>query len=310
MVFSILFITLKLALKGDQTAQLLFPSWLLLLVTLLVMILSLISILPHYTWITLAMLATMSLEAVLFSLILGNRYRLQNKRYLEQTRLADMGSMIENIAHQWRQPLSGINADLFAMRIFIKNNEVTQLEKQIDEVEEKTEMMSNIIHDFSKFYAPNKVKETFTVKETIEKACEYNKKMFTGLEFDCTLKLNSSLKIHGVENEYYQVVLAILSNARDALSKSEKRDKKIIVTLEKDSGFSVLSIYNNGPQITDGDLRKIFNPYFTTKEEKMGAGTGIGLYMSKKIITEGFSGTITLNNENEGVKVIIKVVHV
>ncbi len=307
MMFLILGISLKLSLKGDVTASYIFVAWLLFLSSIVLMLLRMLAIIPHFDWIVYTIEGAMVLELILFSIILGNRYRLLGINLMKQTRLADMGSMIENIAHQWSQPLSAINADLLAMRIFIKEQKTDLIEGQIIKVENKTKMMSNIIKDFSEFYSPDKIKKIFSINRLVKNVCNDFKEEFEKKGINCTLLLEDELNIYGVENEYLQVILAILENAKQALQENQNQDDAISISLHKESSFSILSIRNNGPKISDENLDKIFKPYFTTKHKR---GSGIGMYMSKKIITESFNGLISIHNRANAVELCIKVEHV
>ena len=254
------------------------------------------------------MQVTMVVETVMLSLILGDRYRQQEQMLIQQSRLASMGSMIENIAHQWRQPLSEINADLLALEIHIEDEDKENIKKRIEVIEEKTHMMSKTINDFQNFYAQDKPREKFNLENIIEQSIHLLKDRIVKNHIQCTVDMPKPLNLYGVENEYLQVLLAILNNAIDALKENDKEDRKIVISLTKENKNVLVRIQNNGQQIAARDIMKIFEPYYTTKVGK--EQHGIGLFMSKKIIEESYHGSLEIDNVHEGVEVIIKVEYV
>lgn len=314
MNITIFTVTLKLALKGRRIARFLFWTWSLLLLSLIIFTLPFLGLMPYYEWILPLMEVTMVIETVLLSLILGDRYRQQEKVIIQQSRLASMGSMIENIAHQWRQPLSEINADLMAVEIYMKSlnipmNDQVELRKRIVVIEEKTQMMSDTINDFQDFHHRNKNKEVFKLQPLIDNAVHLNETNFKKYHVSCTVSIEESLKVYGVENEYLQVLMALIQNAVDALEGTDTSKKRIHIDLFKKGDSSVVRIFNNGMKIETSDLERLFEPYFTTKNTT-GENSGIGLFMSKKIIEESFDGTLGGSNVKNGVQFDIKVNYV
>jgi len=304
----ILLMLLFLSLKKHRVATLILLPWLLVIVSLILMILTILSVIPPYDWAKSALQGAIVFEAVMFSVVLGERYRQQDNRLIQQSKQAEMGAMIENIAHQWRQPLSGINADVFSAEACLENNNLRDAQKLLTNIEEKTLMMSNIINDFQNFYDPNKARQLFKLEDILHHAYDYNKERFDNNHIDCSLALQKGVRIYGNENEYFQVVLAILNNAIRALnlSNGSHREIKLATSIEKE--YAVLTIQNSGEKILPEDLPYLFEPRFTTKENKR--GSGIGLFMSKKIIVESFDGIIDIQNDDDGVCVMIKVKYV
>lgn len=313
MNISIVVITAMLAWRGNKTALYIFIAWMLFVSSMIILTLSLTDIIPPYNWIMPYMQLTMVIEMVMLSLILGDRYRQQEQLLRQQSRLASMGSMIENIAHQWRQPLSEINADLLALEMHIEDDDKENIKKRMRIIEDKTQMMSDTINDFQNFYAKDKAKETFNLGSLIEKSLYLleDRMMTNHIQYTnihCKAQTKEAFMIYGVENEYLQVILAIIHNAIDALEKNDKNDRKLDICLSKEGTDTVLQIIDNGIQIKADDMLKIFEPYYTTKEGK--DQNGIGLFMSKKIIEESFNGSLQIENVLEGVKVTIKVEYV
>ena len=304
----IVVITSILAFRGNKTALYILLAWVLFISSMVILILSLTNVIPPYNWIMPYMQVTMVVETVMLSLILGDRYRQQEQMLIQQSRLASMGSMIENIAHQWRQPLSEINADLLALEIHIEDEDKENIKKRIEVIEEKTHMMSKTINDFQNFYAQDKPREKFNLENIIEQSIHLLKDRIVKNHIQCTVDMPKPLNLYGVENEYLQVLLAILNNAIDALKENDKEDRKIVISLTKENKNVLVRIQNNGQQIAARDIMKIFEPYYTTKVGK--EQHGIGLFMSKKIMEESFHGSLEIDNVEEGVEVILKVEYV
>ncbi len=308
MNIGIVVITAILALRGNKTAFYIFLAWMLFISSMVILTLSLTNVIPPYNWIMPYMQVTMVVETVMLSLILGDRFTRQEQLLREQSRLASMGSMIENIAHQWRQPLSEINADLLALEMHIEDDDKENIKKRMQIIEEKTEMMSETIDDFQNFYAQDKPREKFNLGDIIEKSIHLLEDRMVKNHIQYTVHSRETFTLYGVENEYLQVLLAILNNAIDALKENDKEDRKLDIFLSKEETNTVLQIKNNGKQITARDMLRIFEPYYTTKEGK--DQNGIGLFMSKRIIEESFHGSLEIENAAKGVNVTIKVKNV
>ncbi|MFW2551830.1 ATP-binding protein [Aliarcobacter butzleri] len=232
----------------------------------------------------------------------------QEQLLIQQTRLAAMGEMIGNIAHQWRQPLNALGLILQNLKFSYEIGELD--EKMIDKSVKKatllTENMSKTIDDFRNFFRPNKAKENFKINEGITKAVELIESTFEHnnikLEKDF---VSSEIEFFGFANEFSQVILNLLTNAKDAILENKIENPLIIIQTKIDDEYIYISIKDNGLGIKDEIINKIFEPYFTTKDE--GKGTGIGLYMSKIIIENNMNGKIEVKNEQNGANVIIKL---
>lgn len=230
----------------------------------------------------------------------------QQQLMFNQAKMAAMGEMIGNIAHQWRQPLN-------ALGLMIQGIEDAHLHGELDErylhdmtvkSMNKIEFMSQTIDDFRNFFQPNKLKETFDMAVAIHKTIDIIGKtlesyhinlIFDGVE-------EGKYMINGYRNELQQVILNLVNNAKDALcsnySEGVDTEKWIRILIEKKDNMNILSIEDNARGIPESIIERIFEPYFTTKEE--GKGTGIGLYMSKMIIEQNMGGKIEVSNHLEG----------
>ncbi len=231
----------------------------------------------------------------------------QEQLLIQQSKLASMGEMIGNIAHQWRQPLAQISAIHMNMKITYDFNKFTKeyINTKIKEANKLTSYMSQTISDFQNFFKPQGEKEYFSV----EKACK-----------DAYNILESSLKYHGVivefnvledtkvfgyKNEYSQVILNVLSNAKDILIERKIESPHINIEIKEGENFAIVKITDNAGGVKKEIIDKIFEPYFTTRHKTQ--GTGIGLYMAKNIIERNMNGFINVNNVKNGALFTIKV---
>jgi signal transduction histidine kinase len=179
------------------------------------------------------------------------------------------------------------------------------MRRYTNEAKAQIEYMSQTIDDFHNFYQPSKDKSNFKVKEALKKAVEIVKHQFSHHNISLSVEGNEC-EIFGYENEFKQVILNILSNAKDAIllkSKEEPIEGRITLTCKVEKREVVVTISNNGGNISDEIMERIFEPYFTTKFETQ--GTGIGLYMCKTIVETNMQGQITAQNIKDGVSFII-----
>ena len=213
---------------------------------------------------------------------------------IQQSKMAQMGEMLENIAHQWRQPLSVITTSATGVKLQQDFKMLTdeQLKSALDSIVKAAEHLSITIDDFRNFYKNDKEKKLFNVKNAVEKSLTLISSKFKNEAIEIELKLDD-IEIYGFENELIQVFINILNNAKDELEKKESQCKLIqISTIKKDGQIQIL-FQDNAGGIKKEFLNHIFESHFTTKEED---GTGIGLYMSKLIIDK-MHGEIKASNE-------------
>ena len=227
----------------------------------------------------------------------------KDRQLFEQSKRAEMGEMIGNIAHQWRQPLAIINT---IVGILKEKNSITtlsqeELQEKLEKMQTRILYMSNTIEDFMNYYRPDKEKFTFKIIDALTQSLEVahtNKKITLNIDGDKTLSL------YGLKNEYVQVIVSILSNIHDLVTQRAIKNPKIEIKLHRDNSDSVLSITDNVGGIKDENLSKIFNPYFTTKHQSM--GTGLGLYIAKMIIEDTMDGSLSVKNTDNGVTFTIR----
>jgi len=225
--------------------------------------------------------------------------RKQQMLMMQKNRLAQMGEMINSIAHQWRQPLNNINSDVAVISSVLAKDTIDQkrLQSQIEKIENNTQYMSNTIEDFSNFFRPNKQKKAFMLCATVKSALE----LLTPRSKNIDIKLmhNKEVKLYAFKEEYHQVIMIILNNAIDNFESKRTQDPKIDIVIAEDKHTTYLSICDNGGGIDEEKIDCIYDPYFTTKFAD--EGVGLGLYIAKMLIEESMQGKLEAVNKNEGV---------
>ena len=233
--------------------------------------------------------------------------RRQEQLLIRQGRLAAMGEMIGNIAHQWRQPLNTLGLIVQELPTYYERNLLTReyLEASVVRAMQVINYMSKTIDGFRNFFGPDKEKQTFLASEVLVKTVSILDAAFEELKLKIEVTADPEVVIYGYPNEYSQVVLNILVNAKDAILERKVANPKIVVRLFSEVGRSVLTITDNARGIPDAIIDRIFDPYFTTKGSDK--GTGIGLFMSKTIIEKNMNGTLTVCNTDDGAQFRIEV---
>lgn len=212
-----------------------------------------------------------------------------------QSRMASLGQMLANIAHQWRQPLTELTLTLFNMKK--SSQEKEKFNTYYDESLTIINSMSKTIDDFSNFFNPHKQKEHFCIKNAIEEALIITKKMLDKNNIDIEIKLKQ-INSFGISNELSQVIINLLQNSIEAFSKEQKK-RNITISLRREKNIAIIEFKDNAGGIDTEILENVFDPYFTTKHQAH--GTGLGLFMSKMIIEKSLNGKITLNNHLDGI---------
>ena len=220
----------------------------------------------------------------------------KNKILFQQSKMAAMGEMIGNIAHQWRQPLSVITtvASGIKLRKELGLLEEDEHKKSLDTIIESANHLSSTIDDFRYFFSPNKNKTTLYSSELFIKIFKLLESEFKSKNIQ-VIKNIDDIKICTFENELIQVIINILNNAKDELITIEDYENKyIFIDLYKEEENMIIKVKDNGGGIPENIIDRIFEPYFTTKHQSQ--GTGIGLYMSEEIISKHLNGEITVSN--------------
>ena len=214
---------------------------------------------------------------------------------IQQSKMAQMGEMLENIAHQWRQPLSIITTSATGLKIQQELSLLTneRLIESLDIIVKASLHLSNTIDDFRNFYKNDKEKKFFNLKNTVEKSLTLVSSKFKNQDIEIKIEVED-IELNGFENELLQVFINILSNAKDELVKKDNQIKIIYIFTKKQQDNICISFQDNAGGIKEELLTHIFDSHFTTKEQE--DGTGIGLYMSKLIIDK-MNGEIKASNE-------------
>jgi C4-dicarboxylate-specific signal transduction histidine kinase len=226
---------------------------------------------------------------------------------IQQSRMAAMGEMLGNIAHQWRQPLNALGVKVQELGLSFEYGELSKelLNANISTAMEILQHLSQTITVFQNFTVPDKEKSLFSVEQVIATTIQI---MDESLRKDgITLNISSTgdPQINGYPNEYSQVLMNLVLNAKDAFLEQKTADPRISVILWSENGKSVVTITDNGGGIREDIIDKIFDPYFTTKS--LGKGTGVGLFLSKSIIEKNMQGRITVRNVEGGSEFRIEV---
>ncbi len=222
----------------------------------------------------------------------------QNDFIAQQARLASMGEMINNIAHQWRQPLNRINSNVAVISSVLRsaNTDRTLLARKITNIKLNTKYMSDTIEDFSNFFHPDKQRTSFKVHKVLQGALKLIESRIKGV--DIIIDADKSITLFAFEKEYQQVLLAILNNAIDNFESKGVKRRRIEITINADEAIVSLQIEDNGGGIGKADIAHIFDPYYTTKHPQL--GTGLGLYMAKMLVENSMGGQLSVKNSNGG----------
>ena len=234
-----------------------------------------------------------------------NAYKADIKGYIDEnqkqyellaqkTKLVAMGQMLENIAHQWRQPLSLITISASGIKI---KKELDLLEddfllSSLNTIENSAYHLSETIEDFRDFFKPDREKSLFSMNSALDKTFKLLQIQLDNKQIKVIRNVDD-LSITGFEREFLQVLLNIFKNAMDALE-SIPNEKYIFVDIYKEDTSLIIKIKDNAGGIKEDIIKRVFEPYFTTKHQSQ--GTGIGLYMSEEIITKHMDGVLEVEN--------------
>ncbi|MCT7542948.1 PAS domain-containing sensor histidine kinase [Aliarcobacter cryaerophilus] len=216
----------------------------------------------------------------------------------EQTKLAAMGEMLGNIAHQWRQPLNIISMSSSNLKLKNDIGELcsSTLSESLSLILRTTNHLSDTIDTFNDFLKTDKEKSFFNINENIKNSISLVDSFFKNFNIDIILELEEGIFINSLANEFSQAFINILNNAKDAIVLNLKDNEYGLIKIKtkKIDNFIEISILDNAKGIEKDILNKIFEPYFTTKHKYQ--GTGLGLYMTRKIINSSMGGEITVQN--------------
>ncbi len=224
----------------------------------------------------------------------------KDKAILQQSRLARMGTMLSMIAHQWRQPLTQLSVILMELETATRFKKVTDehILNSIDKSDKMIGFLSNTIDDFRNFYKPDKKKENFYAYDSCQKAISLINATLDNNGIFLKVDVKNDRQIYGYPTEYSQVILNLISNARDILVERNIKYPKIDLILDSENYHSIVIIKDNAGGIKEENLDLIFDPYYSTKDSSK--GTGLGLYISKLIIETNMNGELSVYNDENG----------
>ena len=236
--------------------------------------------------------------------------RKKDEVLMQQSRQAAMGEMIGNIAHQWRQPLNavGLLVQDLALSYEYGNFDKVYLDASSNKIMELVRHMSQTIDDFRNFFSPDKEMSEFHLGRVVDRALALIGGSLNDKGIRVEVDTAEAPVVTGHPNEFSQVLLNIINNAMDAFAGKhcpDRCDPWIGVKITSEGGKAVLRITDNAGGIDERIIDRIFEPYFTTKEQ--GKGTGIGLYMAKNIVEKNMNGSLTARNLGDGAEFRIEV---
>ncbi|MFK5937915.1 MAG: 7TM diverse intracellular signaling domain-containing protein [Sulfurimonas sp.] len=266
---------------------------------------------------------TLITEALLFSIILANQINdLKNEKLKlsvslleqekkehqkdkiiqEQTKLASMGQMLGEIAHQWKQPLSEINSVVLDLETDFHQKKLTHdsLNNNLTQIEAVTEYMSQTIEDFNSYYKDSDDKGTVSCEEIVKKALSLLESSLKANSITVTTQILDKTKLDGYSSKLTQALIIIITNAKDALLEQNIDNKIIEIIVAKEGNKHIITIEDNAGGIKEDNIQKIFEPYFSTKFKSK--GVGIGLYIAKKLIEDDGVGHLTVVNKLMGAR--------
>ncbi|MEO5358226.1 MAG: ATP-binding protein [Nitrospirae bacterium YQR-1] len=231
----------------------------------------------------------------------------QEKMLIQQSRLAAMGEMIGNIAHQWRQPINVLSLIFYKFNRAFTEGTLTQemMAASVAKGQKLIEGMSTTIDDFRNFFKPDKVKENFSLAKSLQSTISLFDAGFKNSGIDVSLEIVEDTTVTGYPNEFSQALLNLFSNAKDAIIEHSVHPGKVLITIGVNDKRAFLKFRDNAGGIPQHIIDRVFDPYFTTKEQ--GKGTGVGLYMSKMIIENNMNGSLKVSNVDGGAEFLIEL---
>lgn len=237
----------------------------------------------------------------------AEQLREKDRILMQQNRLVAMGEMINNIAHEWRQPLNLIALTAQELPIMYRRGDfdAAYLDGMTKKILDVVLRMSETLENFKSFFAPVGTEVAFSVAGVVKQTLALLNAAFASRQIATVLKVSGDPILRGYPNEYSMVLLSILENAQDALLASGVPDPLITVEVGAFGGRTAVSVTDNAGGIDERILDRVFDPYFTTKGPDK--GTGVGLYIAKMIIDRSMKGRLMVNNVKGGARFTILV---
>lgn len=217
----------------------------------------------------------------------------------QQAKMAAMGEMIGNIAHQWRQPLNALSA--LNVGLGMKHSSGKLNDEEMQKFKEKSntilQNMSATIEDFKNF-KPDKIQGTFEINKAVEEAIRFVADAYNSHNIKIKFNKQEKIVVNSYKNELIQVLLNIFNNTKDAVIENKIKNGVLIINMKEHKNHIIITLQDNAGGASQEVLEKMYEPYFTTKFESH--GTGIGLYMSKMIIEKSMNGSLESENREDG----------
>lgn len=223
-----------------------------------------------------------------------------------QSKSVQMGEMLNMIAHQWRQPLNAISASAISvsMKLELDELEPDDIREHLTYIQWRVQKMSQTINDFMNFFKPDQEVQQFTLSDVMKEIESLMKAQLQARGIRILYDSRNPISIINYKKELAHVLINLIANARDAYEGRHLDIKTIEIVLTQDEeGLISIIVRDCAGGIDPENMEKIFNPYFTTKDQ--GKGTGIGLYMSKRIVCEILNGSIEASNSADGAEFYI-----
>ncbi|MDF1881153.1 response regulator [Sulfurimonas sp. MAG313] len=217
---------------------------------------------------------------------------------IEQNKSYEIGQMVSVIAHQWKQPLHHLNLLIedLGMEYDYQPLSPEYIKDFIKKGTNRIQFLVSTMNNFLSFYKTNKTKTYFHVSHTVKEVALFLEMSYKSQGINIDIIINNDFTLYGLENEFQQVILNLINNAKEAFDGQKRLDAKITIVISTNSKKGNFKVKDNAGGIKDEDISKVFELEFTTKNE----GNGIGLYLVKKIIEERFGGYVHVDNQNEG----------
>jgi PAS domain S-box-containing protein len=233
--------------------------------------------------------------------------REKDRMMVVQSRQAAMGEIIESVAHQWKQPLNSISLLMYEIEEFVKHGrgDLDVFEQRVEEIYQMIEYMASTIDDFRNFFTPGRETGLFDAADSLVQASKFLDAEFRHSGIKLFFDLEKEVLVNGFRNEFAQVVLNILNNAKDAFSEKAIEERIIRISLKKTDRLAEIIISDNAGGIPEHMLPELFDAYVSTKHG--GKGSGLGLYIARSIIEKNMQGRIMAENGEDGARFIMRL---